>query len=194
MASMEPSRKEIEIKLRFPSAIEAIRRIESLGAAPAGRREFEDNRVYDLPSGALRARDQLLRLRLRGSAATLTFKSRLAGDGVHKVCEEHETGVSSFEDADRILTALGFASWYRYQKYRTLYRLDGVEIAVDETPIGCFVELEGEPQEIDRLARRLGFRAEEFIRSTYRELHESTAGSEAGDLVFDAGAAVPDRP
>jgi adenylate cyclase class 2 len=187
MAAMGPSRTEVEVKLGFPSPEEALRRVEALPAALAEPRRFEDNRVYDLPTGDLRSTGRLLRLRLRGARATLTFKSRVPGDSRHKVQLEHETAVSDMEETDLILRALGFSPWYRYQKYRTVYRFDGVEISVDETPIGCFVELEGDPEAIDRVAALLGFGPERYIRGTYRELHEAESasrGTAAGDLVF----------
>jgi adenylate cyclase class 2 len=69
-----------------------------------------------------------------------------------------------------------------------VYRFDDVEIAIDETPIGCFVELEGDPEAIDGLAARLGCTPERYILETYHELHEAEAaarGVPAGDLVFE---------
>lgn len=187
MRPMEPSRNEVEIKLRVVSANDAIGRIEKLGAVVHRPREFEDNLVYDLPSRALRDAKQLLRLRRKGPETTLTFKSKAPGEHRHKVYAEHETRVEDGDALHRILTALGYSPWYRYQKYRSIYRLEGLEIAVDETPIGCFVELEGEPGAIDRIAERLGSTHEDYIRATYHELHEADAaerGIPAGDMVF----------
>jgi len=186
---MEASRNEVEIKLRFDSPRTAIREIENLGAVLVERREFEDNAVYDLPSGALRRASQLLRLRTKGSASILTFKSKVPGESRHKVYLEHETGVDDAEQTHLLLTGLGYSRGYRYQKYRTVYCLDDVEISIDETPIGCFVELEGAPAAIDDLAARLGCAPERYIRETYRELHEAEAaarGVPVGDLMFGA--------
>jgi adenylate cyclase class 2 len=184
---MEPSRNEVEIKLRVASARDAVGRIEKLGAVLHRPRELEDNHVYDLPSRVLRNAKQLLRLRRKGTAVTLTFKSKAPGEHRHKVYVEHETPVENGDEMHRILTALGYSPWYRYQKYRSLYRLEEIEIAVDETPIGCFVELEGEPGGIDRVAERLGFGTDDYVRSTYHELHEADAaerGVPVGDMVF----------
>jgi adenylate cyclase class 2 len=184
---MDPSRTEVEIKLAFPSPENAIQEIEAIGASPVRDREFEDNRVYDLPDGTLRQSRRLLRLRESGGRAMVTFKSRVPGKQRHKVRIEHETPVGDAEQLDLILCGLGYASIYRYQKYRTVYRLDGVEISVDETPIGCYVEIEGEPDEIDRVATRLGFGENDYIRESYRDLHRAHAaarGISMGDLVF----------
>jgi adenylate cyclase class 2 len=184
---MDPSRTEVEIKLAFPSPENAIHEIEAIGASTVRDREFEDNRVYDLPDGTLLESRRLLRLRKSGDRAIVTFKSRVPGEQRHKVRIEHETPVGDAEQFDLILRGLGYAEVYRYQKYRSVYRLDGVEISVDETPIGCYVEVEGEPDEIDRVAARLGYGQSDYIRESYRDLHRAHAaarGISMGNLVF----------
>jgi adenylate cyclase class 2 len=78
---------------------------------------------------------------------------------------------------------------YRYQKYRATYRIDAVEAAVDETPLGTFVELEGAPDDVDKAAEALGATPSDFIRATYRELQEKDAaarGVVAGDMLLPA--------
>jgi len=56
------------------------------------------------------------------------------------------------------------SGWFRYEKYRTTFRLpdsnawaNGLLIELDETPIGNLVELEGPAAAIDRAAEELGF-------------------------------------
>jgi adenylate cyclase class 2 len=184
---MAPSRIEVEVKLRFDSARDAVQKLEQSGANLVAPRAFEDNRVYDLPSGELRNTSRLLRLRRKGTTFTLTFKSKVEGETRHKVYIEHETEVEDGEQMHLLLTGLGYAPWYRYQKYRTVYLLDDVEVSVDETPIGCFVELEGEGDAIDLLASRLGFTPDRYIRDTYHALHVADAaerGVATGDLLF----------
>ena len=43
----------------------------------------------------------------------------------------------------------------RYEKYRAEWRLDGHVLCFDRTPLGCFVEIEGDDS--PTVARRLGF-------------------------------------
>ncbi len=194
---MAPSGRETEIKLPFASPAEAEARIAALGATPRRGREFEENTLYDLPGDALRVSGRLLRLRRVGGRAVLTFKGPVPGEHRHKVRLEHETEVARPDEAASILGGLGFAPRYRYQKYRTTYSLGELEIALDETPIGCFVELEGAPDEIDRVAARLGFAPAQYILTTYRQLQEQLAadrGAEPGDLVFEDGAAGSGLP
>ena len=107
---------------------------------------------------------------------------------------EHETQVTDGDATIAVLTGLGFCSRYRYQKYRTVLRLDDLEICLDETPIGCFVELEGPPDEIDRAAARLGFEPAEYVRETYGELHRRMSnerGVEMGDMLMDGPGVAP---
>jgi adenylate cyclase class 2 len=96
---------------------------------------------------------------------------------------------------NEILEQLGFVPEYRYEKYRTSFAVAGVVACLDETPLGCFVELEGEPDAIDRLATRLGFGPKDYIRASYRELHRTAvlAGSaRPGNLLLpDEGPGSP---
>jgi adenylate cyclase class 2 len=132
----------------------------------------------------------LLRLRQVDRDTVLTLKLPVAGEHRHKVREEHETHVAEPAALRAILRGLGFEVCYRYQKHRTVYRLGDLALCLDETPIGCFVELEGPPAEIDLAAARLGAAPADYVRETYRELQERFArerGVAAGDLLLGAG-------
>jgi adenylate cyclase class 2 len=69
------------------------------------------------------------------------------------------------------LTALGFRPAFRYDKFRTTFRLPNLHLDLDETPAGVFLELEGSPKAIDRAARQLGFTKNAYLRATYWDLH-----------------------
>ncbi len=70
-----------------------------------------------------------------------------------------------------MLARLGYRVVFRYEKYRAEYVKDGGLALVDETPIGVFIELEGEPDWIDGHARRLGFSPEHYITESYGSLY-----------------------
>jgi adenylate cyclase, class 2 len=184
---MAMSRRESEIKLAFPAPGPAVQALVAIGARETHPRTFEDNVLFDLSGGPLSSTGRLLRLRRYGAATIVTFKGPVEGEHRHKVRTEHETVVVDAEAMRRILEGAGFEKVYRYQKFRTLFRIGGVEAAVDETPLGTFVELEGEPDEIDRVASALGCDPTRYIRETYRELQEREAarrGLPAGDLLM----------
>jgi adenylate cyclase class 2 len=193
---MEDVRREIEIKLRFDSADAARARLRTLGPRLLQERIFEDNVLFDRRHDPLTPEGKLLRLRRVGSRSLLTYKAPAGESDRHRVRQEEETHVSDHEGMRRILTALGFSPWYRYQKHRTVFEIDGLHLCLDETPLGCFLELEGSPEAIDRTAARLGFDADDYVRESYRELHEQAArklGEEPGDLLV-SDVEEDDRP
>ena len=189
MTEMERSRREIEIKLFFESPEEALRRLEVLSGRLAQPREFEDNIVYDRGHDPLKSAGKLLRLRRSGQTALLTYKAPVAGEHRHKVRQEEETVVEDPAAVEALLEGLGFRPIYRYQKYRTLFEVGDLHVCLDETPLGCYVELEGPPDQIDRAAEVMGISRDEYVLETYRELQERHAmerGTVAGDLVFES--------
>jgi len=184
---MAKSNRENEIKLAFPSPETAVLRLLAAGAREIHARAFEDNVLFDLADRPLTKSGRLLRLRSFDGASLLTFKAPVAGEHRHKVKVEHETAIADPEALRSILLGLGFEAVYRYQKYRATYRLGAVEAAIDETPLGAFVELEGAPDEVDKAAEALGATPSDFIRATYRELQERDAAARgviAGDMLL----------
>ena len=90
-----------------------------------------------------------------------------------------------------IFEQLGLRPVFRYQKYRTQYFQDSqhsrLETAVDETPIGNFLELEGCRAEIDRTARQLGFTRNDYCTASYGTLymeHCHQKGIVPQDMIF----------
>jgi adenylate cyclase, class 2 len=182
------SKLEIEIKLRVPSASAVRRKLQGAGFRVVRGRVFEDNVVFDTPELTLRGSGRLLRVRCAGPAATLTYKGP-AARGKHKSREELEIGISDAREAASILSRLGYRGVFRYQKFRAEYarpRERGI-VTVDETPIGCFLEIEGTPRWIDRTARRLGFSETDYITASYGGLYfelRKEHGNLPADMVF----------
>ena len=71
---------------------------------------------------------------------------------------------------------------FRYQKYREVYRWNDVEVVVDETPIGSFLEIEGDLAAIHAAAADLGYGPADYIRESYAALF--LAGGGRGDMLF----------
>ncbi len=190
MASSGTNR-EVEIKLRVATARAARRIVLSAGFQVLQPRVFEDNVVFDTPELALRLNSRLLRVRHAGPSATLTYKGPPT-PGKHKSREELEMEISDAQAARLILERLGFGAVFRYQKYRTEFRRPrerGV-VTLDETPIGCFLEIEGAPRWIDRTALQLGFREADYITASYGTMYRQYCEAnrvKPADMVF-AGA------
>lgn len=163
--------REIEIKLRMdaPRARVAAR-LRSLGAKLRLPRHFEDNYIFDDRKGSIARSGSLLRVRLAPPAATLTYKGPRRIDRGTKSRTEIETEISDGATLLRILERIGLRCSFRYQKYRTVYRCGPALIALDETPIGNYIEVEGSPAGIERISGRLRFARGEFITATYHDL------------------------
>jgi adenylate cyclase class 2 len=149
---------------------------------------FEDNVILDTRNFALRSRGCLLRLRTAGTVSILTYKGPAVA-GRYKSREELEIAISESGTALSIFEGLGFHRVFRYQKYRTEYSELGARgvVTLDKTPIGCFLEVEGSPGWIDRTARRLGFREQDYITASYTMLYVqfcAERGIPPADMVF----------
>jgi adenylate cyclase class 2 len=163
------SNQEIEIKFQVDGPRGLGRRLKAAGFRPVTARTHEQNTLYDLPGRVLEKRGQLLRLRKYGADWLLTHKAK-GKTGRHKTRVETETQVADGDRLERILQALGYLPSFRYEKFRAQWGDGRGIVAVDETPIGCFGEIEGPPGWIDRTARRLGIKPESYITRTYAEL------------------------
>jgi adenylate cyclase class 2 len=117
--------------------------------------------------------------------AFLTFKGSVV-PGPLKVRDEIETGADSAERLLAILGALGYEPVFRYEKYREELTVPGAILAVDETPIGTFVEIEGDADAIHDIARRLGYSPDDYVTASYRALYAEASGdrSAEGDMTF----------
>jgi adenylate cyclase, class 2 len=168
------AKREIEVKLRLRSPEQARRLLYKAGFRVSRRRRHEDNLVFDTPDRGMRAKGLLLRLRRSGRDATLTYKGPAAA-GTYKSRQEFETAVGDPDVLETMIVVLGFEIVFRYEKFRTEYGCPdrrGV-VTLDETPIGTFLELEGEPNWIDHVARRLGFSKLAYITDSYAGLYYS---------------------
>ena len=99
--------------------------------------------------------------------------------------------LASGRDAARLLkllARLGFEIQFRYEKYREEFDCGALVVAIDETPIGTFGELEGEEHDVIETAKRLGRSPADFILASYRELFltfQAESGSTASHMQFD---------
>ncbi len=170
--------------MESPAAARAA--ILATGAAPLSARRLQDDALFDTDDGLLRERRCVVRLRTEPDTSRLTFKGPVR-PGAMKVREEHETTVGDGAVVRRILEELGLRVWFRYQKYREEFSAPGVTIALDETPVGTFVEIEGDEDSILTMTAALGRTPADFVRDSYRALflaHRDASGLSARDMLF----------
>jgi predicted adenylyl cyclase CyaB len=167
---MESTKEPVERELKF-AQVEHDRlrdRLLEMEAERMWTSALEENWVFDR-KGELQEEGCLLRLRRDPRGAWLTFKGPAAFEGRTKIRTELETEVSECENTRKILESLGYQVTRRYEKRRELWRVGGVTVALDRTPIGEFAEFEGEAAEA--LAKRFGFDPDKAERRSYLRLY-----------------------
>jgi adenylate cyclase, class 2 len=175
--------RETEVKLRVRDLGAVRQALRALGARPVHERHFEDNVLFDDALGSLRAQGSVLRLRRTPRGGLLTFKGpRELRDGI-KSREERETQVADADAFDGILRRLGYRPVFRYQKFRESWAHAGQAVELDETPIGSFVEIEGDAAGIHSVAAALGYGPADYVGESYVGLFFASGGT--GDMVFE---------
>lgn len=181
---------EREIKLRFSSAGEAREAVLAAGAMPRYCRRLQEDALLDTDDEQLRRQRCVLRVRMENGKSRLTYKGPVQ-PSIMKVREELETVVGDGEMLLRVFRELGLHVWFRYEKYREEFSHEDVIVAIDETPVGVFVEIEGTEQGIADMTVVLGRTADDYIVDSYRSLflqYREQLGLSGSDMVFDNGA------
>ena len=157
---------EIEVKF-YLSDMDAIRdRILELGAVSMGR-IFETNLRFDDADNRLIEKKSLLRLR-RDTKTILTFKSEPPfKNDQFKILKELEVEVSDFATMKDILESLGFREEQVYEKWRETFRLNTANLCLDTMPYGDFLEIEGQMEDIKKLASQIGLKWKKRILLNY---------------------------
>src|SRR5688572_21875561 len=146
---------EREVKLAFTSPEQARAAVTAARATLLRRRRLQHDVLFDTAGQQLRQRGCALRVRFEDGAGVMTFKGPVL-PGAMKLREEHESKVDDPVAVQRVLEGLGYRPWFTYEKYREEYALPEVVAAIDETPVGTFVELEGTEPAILAVTEALG--------------------------------------
>lgn len=179
--------REIEAKFYIQNPDEFRRRLEVQGARLKEARVREMNLRFDTPQRDLGRDGRVLRLR-QDTRARITYKDagRVEAGAINR--RELEFAVSDFDAAREFLEALGYEVALTYEKYRTTYQLDEVELMLDEMPYGNFVEIEGAKKSLRPTADRLGLSWEAAIPASYSQLFDYLRAQRRlsfRDLTFD---------
>jgi adenylate cyclase class 2 len=178
---------EREIKLRFDSPEHAREAVVAAGATPLRCRRLQEDYLLDSDDERLRRTRCVLRIRIEGGKGKVTFKGPVQPSPM-KLREESETMVGDGEVLLHVFEQLGFHVWFRYQKYREEFCYEDVIVAIDETPVGTFVEIEGGEHGIMQMADALGRTPSDYLLDSYRGLflkYRDERGLALSDMTFD---------
>ena len=156
------SAPELELKAVVSDAAALIARLEAAGARRIFRGVMRDRR-YDVPDGALVARDEVLRVRTfepagEGAArAELTWKGPTRLSDGYKEREELQFDVGDGAAAGEILGRLGFEECDAIDRCVEYHEVAGAAVRLEWYPrMDVLVEVEGSPENIERAVAASG--------------------------------------
>jgi predicted adenylyl cyclase CyaB len=157
---------EVELKSVVDDVERRRANVERAGATVVYAGRLEDRR-WDTPDRALLAKDHVLRVRTyrndAGVRAELDWKGPTRREGGYKLRDELETKVGDPDALGEILTALGYEVSIAIDREIVQYDLEGTMIRFERYPrMDDLVEVEGEPQDIERAIAALGLPREGF--------------------------------
>ncbi len=155
--NLNPSHKEIEVKILEVNPQEIRKKLKALGA-----KQFFKGEVhaisYDYPDKRLEKSGKMLRVRKAGGRIELCFKGPNESEKF-KIREEIEVLTSSFEDTIKIIESIGFKKFYERKKKRECYRLGSIKFDMDTYPgVPTYLEIEAPTtEEVAGYVKKLGY-------------------------------------
>ncbi len=140
------------------------------------RQEYLQKRIpFHLPGGKS-SKDSWLRVRDEGDKTTLSLKM-IDGERIEdqkEIC----LIVSNFDEAVELLELIGCARKSYQETKRELWKLDNVEITIDEWPfLEPFVEVEGHSEEeVKRVSEKIGFNYKDALFCAVGKLYKMKYG------------------
>jgi adenylate cyclase class IV len=192
----------IEIELKAVVDDVMLRRsvVERAGGMLQMQGRLEDRR-YDMPDGALKLRDHVLRVRVfrsgTTSRASLEWKGPAqTGDG-YRLREEIGTAIDDASAVMAIVERLGFVVTRAVDRDIAQYTLFGATVRFESYPrMDDLVEVEGSPDAIEQAVTAMGLPREAFNAESLPEFvarYEQRTGARAAicdaDLVSGRGGA-----
>ena len=163
---------EHEVRVLEINKQKLIKKIKSLNGKFKGEYN-QKRRIYDFNP---KIHDKWIRLRTDGNKTTLAIK-QVANRGIDGT-KELEIDVSSFDDTNKILNELGYASYAFQENKRIRYVLNGVELDIDEWPmIPPHLEIEGKSdEEVNEMIRLLELNQEKVTPLSVQDIYKDVYG------------------
>jgi predicted adenylyl cyclase CyaB len=158
--------REVELKAVVDSIPLRIANVERAGARLVFRGRLEDCR-YDTADRQLSSRDDVLRLRVyrdeRGARAELGWKGPTQYENGYKVRDEIAARSPDADALRHILERAGFVIIREIDRDISQYDLHGATVRFEHYPrMDDLVEVEGEPEAIERAIAAIGLPREAF--------------------------------
>ncbi len=169
---------EAELKFELTGQADQARlrgRLRELGAE-FGEAYDEGNLRLQRPVKRASAVSLRLRVLNGGPPGVLTAKGPARFASGIKMREETEVSVADSHAMLDLMAAIGYDVAYTYHKHRESWTLDGVSVTVDTLDFGFFAELEGPPEELAELARRLGLDPKKATKASYAAIARGYLG------------------
>lgn len=151
--------REVELKAVVPDPDAAVAAVRAAGGVETYHGRLEDRR-YDTPDRALTLRDHVLRLRVYRTAVVdgrVDWKGPTTYVDGYKVREEHSVTVGDPDALALMLDRLGYIVTREIDREIRQFTLDGAIVRFEYYPrLDVLVEVEGEPEAIERAIPALG--------------------------------------
>lgn len=182
---------EIEYKFKIKNKKE-IENILNKIADKNYERQYQSNIMYDNKDNLMQATNGRVRLRLLGDTGNkvLTYKKPLESVNNAKREIEYEINFADKdEQIEKILNAMEFHITTSYERYRTEWKIGKTHVTIDEYPFADFVEIEGEQEDIEEVAKKLGLNFNEALDkpadSLFQEWRKSRGLGFKGQMRFE---------
>ena len=148
------SNNGIETELKFLLEIPVKDFISRINIS--AERVYQKTVMFDNAEGLMQKTNGRIRLRKTDNKISISYKLPLSTKTAKKEIE-WETTIDSWQVGEELLKAMGFHQTTAYEKYRTSFIYDGATVEIDEYPFSNFVEIEGDEENIKKIALKLGF-------------------------------------
>jgi len=191
--------QEIEVKFLDAPHDEMRERLTSVGAVCEHPMRLMRRAIIDYPDRRMQTASPdgwgWVRVRDEVDKVTCTYK-HIAADG-KDTTYEIEFAVSSYEKTVQLFEAIGLMKHAEQETKRETWKLDDVEVVLDEWPwIPPYIEIEGSSEHaLQTAAAKLGIdwskalhgSSDRAYRIYYPRMTEEESITDAGVLTFDGG-------
>jgi predicted adenylyl cyclase CyaB len=115
-------------KKKFKDSFQDALTIEDSYFCPSHVTKFSEVEMNDIGSYSLRLRREVM----DGQVITTLNTKIIRNTGDHNAWLEHETGLSSYEECEKILRAIGFKSFFSFKKTRYSFCDRDIHICLED--------------------------------------------------------------